>query len=158
MALELKKVNWWHEQVVDWMLANPDKTLKEAALVFDCTKEYMYMMTNSDAFKEYRKRRFTDHQELLSLGILEKAEGLTSMALDELAEKVSEGNLSPKMLLDVVKVGFEAAGVNGKFVPSPTNQTNIFISTPKEVLIQAREKAARLKEEEEVIEGEIRDS
>src|SRR5690606_26792995 len=61
-GMQLKTVNWWHQQLADWMFLNPDKPLKDAARIFGTSVNYLYLVKNSDAFKVYwsERRRLRD--------------------------------------------------------------------------------------------------
>ena len=51
-SVQIKKLGWWHTAIMEWMLANPDKTLRECAENFDVTQPWLSSVINSDLFQE----------------------------------------------------------------------------------------------------------
>lgn len=76
-----KNLAWWHEALADWMLNNPDKPMKDAAVAFNVTPTYIYMLKNSDTFQAYWKRR----RERVEAGVEQTAEEIGGTIRDKLA-------------------------------------------------------------------------
>lgn len=96
MSQKLRTVSWWHEQLVDWMLLNPDKPLKDAARVFDVSVNYIYLLKNSDTFKAYWLHRRAKREETLDdkmpeiFGSLQdKLATVADMSLDQILAQLS---------------------------------------------------------------------
>lgn len=57
------RFHWWYESAIDWMLANPQGTLRECAKAMGCSENWFYTVAASDAFKaryEERRRELTN--------------------------------------------------------------------------------------------------
>jgi len=115
MTIEPAKMNWWYESVSDWLLQNPDKTLKDAALEFKVTPSWIYVLTKSRPFIEYHEARRTQHNLLVSVGVIDKAGAIADMALDHLAQKmVDVGDTLPvKALTEVADTMLARIGYGG---------------------------------------------
>lgn len=99
-----KTINWWHQQLADWMLLNPDKSIKDAAPVFNCNVNYLYMIKNSDAFTVYWDTRRAAREERVdvnaieSLGSLQtKLATVADIALDQMLEQLEQNELGNKV-------------------------------------------------------------
>jgi hypothetical protein len=150
--VEVKKISWWHERLADWMIINPAKTLRDAAVEFDCTPTWIYTLKNSDTFREYWLRRSHDASDGNSANsLLAKTGALAEIALDRLIEKidrppVGEGIQAP-FLLEVANTALAKLGYGSKPAAAsaggPSVQINVGIVSP-EKLAAAREKMKQL--------------
>ncbi len=135
MTIQPAKLNWWYESVADWMLANPDKTLKDCALVFDVTPTWVYTLTKSRPFIDYLDSRRQVYNTLLATGIVEKYTAVAEIAIDHLAERLVETGpaLSAKTLSEIADTTMARLGYGGNKggAPNapgqPAQVTNIFI-------------------------------
>lgn len=163
MSIEVKKISWWHEQLVDWMLLNPDKRLKDAAVVFGVTEQYIYMLKNSDTFKEYWARRRATREGKLDDGapqllgsLQEKLSTLAEMSLDQMLEQIElnspanragHSNIAHDELRDTAEMALKRLGygapavANGPAQPG-TPQVNVTINA--NLIAEAREKMKQL--------------
>lgn len=136
------KMNWWYESVSDWLIQNPEKTLKDCAATFNATPQWIYILTKATAFREYHEGRRADHNYLVSVGVIDKAEAVADMALDHLATKMAEqGELLPvKTLTEVADTMLSRMGYGGRGGPSNGGTTQGAISVHIDVglLNQAR--------------------
>lgn len=122
------KVSWWHESIVDWELQNPDRTMNECAEFFNTTPAWLSSIRNSDAFKSYRQYRMQIHQSGVSRSIIDKVEGLASLTLDVLQERVERERAAIALdsVLDTAKVALTALGFGGG--PKGGNPVNVQIN------------------------------
>ena len=135
MTIMPAKLNWWYESVADWMLSNPDKTLKDCAAVFDVTPTWIYTLTKSKPFIEALGERRDMQNTLLSVGIVEKYTAVAEIAIDHLAERLSDTgpSLSAKTLSQIADTTMARLGYGGNRggtvnpVNAPQQVTNIFI-------------------------------
>lgn len=146
--LQVQKVGWWHERLADWMLANPDKSLKDAAPVFNCTPTTIYLVHNSDAFREYWAKVSGAVSKGVADPIVEKCRAAAEMALDELMPKLSLPGTTPEMLLDTAntllqRLGYSAnAGGGGPAVQVNVNTVNpAALAAARERVLQITERA-----------------
>lgn len=151
-SAQVQKVGWWHERLADWMLANPELTLGDAAQHFQCSRSHLSIIKNSDAFRIYWATRSGDYSNALTersvdilVGIKEKTAAVTEMALDELARRLDTAGevMSMDHLLDISKMGHKALGYTAQAnQQSPTVNVNIATGLVSAAdLERAREKA-----------------
>lgn len=95
-SVQLKRgVNRWHEQLADWLIANPGRTQNEAARHFDVTAAWLSSVVNSDAFQDHYKRKAANHSEALLLGIREQTAGVAAQGLAELGRRMENPRAMP---------------------------------------------------------------
>jgi hypothetical protein len=149
---QIQKIGWWHERLADWMLANPQLTLGDAAKHFGCTRAWLSVVKNSDCFRIYWATRSGDYSEALVekstdmlMGIAEKTAGVTEMALDALAARLETTAevMTTDHLIDITQMGHKALGYAAKAnQQSPTVNVNISTGLVSAAdLERAREKA-----------------
>lgn len=146
MKQQVQKVNWWHQRLADWMLTNPDKNIKDAAIVFDCHLQTLYMIKNSDSFKLYFQQRSNELTEGMRGEMVatfcelpEKLGALADMTLDALSDRVATkgrdiGVQELNSLADMTlkRLGYGAAKAGD------TNVTVNNLSVPAEAVARAR--------------------
>lgn len=119
MTIQPQKQNWWYDSFIDWMLKNPDKTIKQAAAEFDVTPQWLYVLKNSDVFKRALEERRAKHSDMISTSVIEKVGALADMAVDHLIDKFAEAEVEGKPLpikfvKDTAEFALEALGYTGK--------------------------------------------
>lgn len=144
--LQVQKVGWWHERLADWMLANPDKSLKDAAPIFNCTVTTIYLIHNSDAFREHWAKVSGAVSKGIADPIVEKCRAAAEVALDELIPKLTLPGTTPEMLLDTAntllqRLGYSANANGG----GPAVQVNVNTVNPA-ALAAARERVLQITE------------
>lgn len=145
MTIEPRKMTWWYESIIDWMILNPEQSLKDCAYAFEVTPTWIYTLVNSDIFKERLAERREAHSNAISLGVVEKANALADMALDAAIEKFHEVSSDETMklstALNTADKAFELAGLKAKNLPgNPTFVQNNIIATEAATLAEARER------------------
>lgn len=129
-----------HRGVIDWMLSNPEKPLKEAQEATGFTPQYLYTLRKSDMFRAEYERRRAEIEAALHVEMVDKWSIVEEELLDKMITKL-KGPVSEKFLLD----GLNAV-VKRSEGPSATvqiNTNNTFLATPEQIR-QARERAAEL--------------
>lgn len=81
-SVQVKKVSWWHERLVDHMLAHPEQTLTQIAHHFKISLSWLSIVKNSDVFKDYWLARSEAHSAALVGNIKDKAFAAAEQALD----------------------------------------------------------------------------
>jgi hypothetical protein len=127
------KVNYWHEQLANYMLAHPTDTNAEIAKHFKVSKGYICILKNSDVFKSYYRQRADKFNDAAFSTVLDDVVGqtvaMTSMALDALNEKLehSANTMATSELLTIADTGLKRLGYGAtKFSGAPVNiQNNI---------------------------------
>lgn len=152
MTVHPQKENWWYASVVDWMLANPDKTKRDCAAAFNVTPQWIYVLSQSDVFKTLLAARRREHNQMVSGTIVEKLEGFTEMVLDTMTEKWVAADIANAITMgfakDTLDMTLSKLGYSGKGnSPAPQVQVNVLQATP-EVLEAARQRMSTLGQSE----------
>lgn len=87
-SAQIKNVGWWHERLADWLIANPHSTLAEAAAFFDCSRSWISIVKNSDAFKVFFAKRSAHASDAILVGIREKLASVAELALEEMENRL----------------------------------------------------------------------
>lgn len=153
----LKPVRWWHEAIVDDMIAHPTDTLKVRAARLNYSVPYLSIIINSDAFKALYEERRRDFTERLQNGISQKTAEAANKALDIVLETLEKkrDKLPFEALSEFTDRTLERLGYGVKHnSPAPNVNVNVVAGqvTPEQ-LADAR-KALRAAEAGRVIEHE----
>lgn len=156
MAAGPKTLKWWYEQLADWMILNPSEPLKSAAAIFKVTPNYLYLIKNSDAFREYWEARRKRQEDKVSevhidrmIGVREKITSLADMALDNLMESLEEHQrgarvgapqLSHDALLETANMALQKLNYGVPALPSGGGNAQVNVTINSDLLANAREK------------------
>lgn len=141
--VELQNISHVHEAIMNWMLANPDKSLKQCAAEFGYTQAWLSTMIHSNLFQARLREKQEHVFSGLATNINEKLVAGANMGMEKLVEHLEKSE-DPKfiketttMMLD--KLGFGASLRTG--APAPGNvsnvQNNFYMASPAD-LAQAR--------------------
>ena len=111
----IKKVGYTHEAMINWMIENPDKFQKSAALYFGVTEGWLSKVVNSDAFRMQLSKRQEAVFTVIAAGIPEKLREATGVSLDRLTEKLRATG-DGTFILDAADTLLKASGF------APTSQ------------------------------------
>lgn len=141
-GVEIKKISYTHEAMINWLISNPDRYLKDAAAYFGVTQPWLSTIINSDIFQAKLKERQDAVFASVASGIPEKLRACADIALERLAEKLTVVD-DPELLLDASdkllgRMGYSPA--KASTVINNNTQVNTY-SVSSEVLAQARERA-----------------
>ncbi len=153
----IKKISWWHNAIIDWMIANPDAKLGECAQYFDVTAGWLSSIVNSDLFRAAFQERLEDHRAVLSTGIAEKIDGLTHLCLEEFEQRIQEerDRISNSELNNMTETVLKAAGYlnrsNGAITINPGDgptqiNNHVHITTLERAQEKYRESTQQLSE------------
>lgn len=139
-----QRVHWWHESVIDWLVLNPDKNLKDCARHFKKTPAWIYTLVNSDVFKAELAKRRQEYRSVLDMGLQEKLEALSAQAIETIEERLTQaGPLLPtKDLVSVANLALTKAGY-GTSSSAPSTVVNnqvVHLQIPPEKLEAARQR------------------
>jgi hypothetical protein len=95
---------------MQWLMVNPEKPLGDCALHFNVSQPWLSTIIHSDVFQAKYQKLLGDQYDERVLPLRDKLIGLSHLALDRLAEKVSLEN-DPKVLTDVVRSSTRALGM-----------------------------------------------
>lgn len=90
------KMMWWHDSIIDLMIANPSWTKRRIAQELKATPTFIYMITNSDIFlAKYEKRR-AEYERMIGTGLSAKITEVADKTLDRILKQISdEGKVIP---------------------------------------------------------------
>ncbi len=150
-SVQIKSVRPWHEQIVDWMLQNPHLTQGQCALYFDKTEAWLSSVINSDLFREYKSRRFTQHHENVSHSVIEHVSGLAGLSLEVLRERIQDerDDIPLGIVLDSATLMLKSMGYGPKptaAAPAATIHLNVN-GASAEVLAEARSTLRQIHED-----------
>ena len=149
-AYPLLKLNHRHDALVEWLIANPHRTLKDAAAVLDYSPATIYNVVGSDLFQaRYRERCEERGEVAIQLfenrirGIaglaLDKTEGLlTAQKLDPITGEMVD-DVDPRFVQDTTKTALQALGyLSNNREPDVSQHLHIHVGA--EELAEARER------------------
>lgn len=119
---QIKEVSWWHEAIIDWMLANPEKKLRDCAEHFNVTVSWLSVIKRSDCFRALWEERRAGYSHHVEQTLTDKLTTLSELSLDAQIEKIEV--MGPLMDLDDLrKVGKDAIAALG-YGKTPSVQIN----------------------------------
>jgi hypothetical protein len=129
MALTAGKLGAVHEQIVDYMVANPGARAPEVAEYFKYSPSYIYALTNNDLFKA----RLMERQALVSAHnarqVAAQLHQLAEVGLRKLLEKVNVEEKHSE-LRETVKLALQGTGhISPKGNGPVHSQTNVSAPT-----------------------------
>lgn len=154
-ATQLKNgVRAWHEELLEFTLANPRASLQEASLFFNVSISWISIVKNTDAFRELWAKRRGEHFSRVSATVSERVTALAEITVDKLTQKVElDPDVSIAQLKEVGDLALKALGfgvskgnLNIHTGPQQTNNTFLI---DKDTLAAARAAKARLTRESE---------
>ena len=125
-TIQVKKVRYTTDAVIDEILVNPAISQGELAERFGYTQAWMSIIINSDAFKNRlaeRKGQLVDPQ--ITASVEERLEALGKASLDRLLDRVhSTVPLKPLELVAMAKLG---VGNRADKPVQPQTQNNLYV-------------------------------
>lgn len=156
--VQLKNLAPRHEEIVNWLLTNPEKSLLECARTYHVTQAWLSCIVHSDIFQARYQKLLGQDRDVRILPLREKILGLANAAVDSLTTQ--QPFMDPEMNLDLAGKMLKAAGYGA---PKPAgftvNAQNVaFVSAVSaEDLEQARQNhrefQRRLADESMVVES-----
>ena len=144
-----KPVRWWHEAIIDDMLAFPLSSNKERALRLGYGEPYLSTIINSDMFKAAYASRREAFNERLDASITGKIAKAANLALDVTIESLEQkrGRIPFKDLVESTDSLLSRLGYGGSAAAGAATQVNVNVNaaprvTP-ELLSEAREALRR---------------
>lgn len=139
----ISKINWWHEQISDWMLLYPDKNLSDCADYFGVTQSWLSSVRNSDLFKEFHRLRMEQHRAEVSGTVIERAEGVAKLSLEVLHERIEKErqDIGLGIVKDTAAMALQALGYSSRSGNGPASDVNVNVNVvSSDVLERARNK------------------
>ena len=122
----LAKISYSHADMIDYIIAHPGCGLKELAGRYGYTIGWISNIQASDAWKSaMAKRRSEMVDPLLHATIAERFEGITSLSLERLREKLEAPQVSDLVVLKAVELGAKALSLGGHAPPVAPAQDHL---------------------------------
>jgi hypothetical protein len=159
-GLRGRRLRPWHEEMIDYMLANPRATQGEIAKYYGKTESWVSLVINSDMFKSAYKQRRAEVRERVDEEISDRLGSIAVKSLKVLEEKLDNtAKLSVKDTAQIAdttltRLGY---GVAKEQVPVNGQPVTVNVNVERSVIHEARNKlrsdqAQRLAEPVKVIE------
>ncbi len=85
-----KRFNWWYSAIIDWMVANPGRRLRDCAEHFDKSQAWLSTVINSDMFKAQLAARKESFQQVHDFGLIEKQTEVANLGFDILIDAMKK--------------------------------------------------------------------
>ncbi|HSW65396.1 MAG TPA: hypothetical protein VLH56_19115 [Dissulfurispiraceae bacterium] len=128
---------------MDWLVLNPDRTLKECAQYFGYTPAWLSQIIHSDMFQALYRERSNAAGEIATHTIAAELGGLTHAVIAKSLEKIENNQASERFLGQVLDTTLDALGYGAK----PTGNPGIInVQVNAQTILESQERAARLRE------------
>ena len=85
---QLKRLETWHHRLIDWMLANPERSGREAATHFSVSPVWISIVKHSPVFRAEFERRREMISQAVTADLVGRATALAELSLDTLNERI----------------------------------------------------------------------
>lgn len=119
---QVKKVSFTHEALIQWMLENPSRHLRDAAEYFGYTQSWLSTIIHSDAFKQQLIKRQNQVAFQVAADIPSRLRGAAHVALEGLTRQL-ETTEDPEFLLDATDKLLRNMGYGPASSRNPGGQT-----------------------------------
>jgi hypothetical protein len=130
-AISIQSISFTHEALINWMIANPERKLRDCAAYFGYTQAWLSCIIHSDIFQAKLAERQNEVFTLVAQDIPDKLRGCADIALEKLAIKLEETE-DAKYVLDAAdkllsKMGYGPATARNPAPSATLTQNNTFI-------------------------------
>ena len=119
----LQKLNHTHEQMLNWLLLNPDKSLREMADFFGYTQAWVSSIIHSDIFKAALKDRQIQVAALVGASIPEKLRRAADIGVEKLTAQIEKSE-NPDFILDATDKLLHRLGYAPQSARAPGGMVN----------------------------------
>ena len=127
---EIKRVNYTHDALIDYIIANPASTQRNMAALFGYTEAWISQVMSSDSFKvrlAARKKECVD--PILIHSVEERLGGVVDQSLAIIAEKL-EATRNVNVALRALDISSRALGYGARDRTSVNVQANFVVALP----------------------------
>lgn len=143
-AIPPKEMSYRHEGVLNWLIMNPHRPLKDCAAELGYTLSWVSVLINSDMFQtQYRKRCEEMGVEAIH-SIASKLSQVGALALDVTIQRLHAGAVSEKFLAEITRDTLDRLSFVPKQAKEPEQHLHIHVDG--DVLRDARERARTTKD------------
>lgn len=125
--VQRKRMLWWYSSIIDWMIANPGKTLTECAKHHNRSISTISVIVNSDAFKAALAQRKAQFQQTHDLGIIQKTTQIAHASLDSILDTLNTKK-DKVPLPDLTKLADTALARLGYGVPQAPQSPGVTVN------------------------------
>ncbi len=136
---QIQTLNHRHEQIINWLLANPDKTLGDCAKFFNYTQAWLSQVIHSDMFQMEYQARARELGGLVVHTLNNELTALASEAIQASRERIRTGGASERFIADTTKNVLERLGYGSPKVGNEKVQVNVLVSGAE--IMAARQRA-----------------
>jgi hypothetical protein len=149
---QIKAMRPRHEAILNWIVANPERSMGECAAEFGVSRSWLSIIVNSQAFRDRMAERQEDVFTEVVVPLRDKMAGVAHRAYERLSEKVEvEGDT--KTLLEIAdktahRLGYAPTrGPEPSQAPIAVQQNNYYVS--QDALARARGRMIELSKEKD---------
>jgi len=88
--MAIKRISFTHEALVNWLVENPERSLRDCAEYFGYTQSWLSQIIHSDIFQARLGARQDAVFAQVAQDIPAKLRGITDVALEKLGRKIEE--------------------------------------------------------------------
>ena len=139
-----RKFHFWYDHVIDWMLANPGRSVAECASTVKRSASTLYIVTNSDIFRTRFAQRRAEINSQMADEISDAVTGVALSGMRELQKRITEnpakiptGLLSEVAGSALTRLGYGVAPVG---TPGNNTQVNVNVQVAPSILREAQER------------------
>jgi len=134
-SAQIQKISHKHSMIMNWMVLNPDKPLRQCADHFGVSQAWLSTVIHSDVFQAEFQEKLQNIHNHCAMSIPEKLKVVADIALDRLAEKIADSE-DPEYILDAAdkalhRMGYAPASARNGFGANQgglqVNQQNVFL-------------------------------
>lgn len=133
----------WHHSLVDFLIANPGSTYKDAAYFLGRTPQAVYLTTKTDSFRALYSERRRELSEVIKKTTAQSLQRITKRSLQELERRLDDQEFRENMghghLLDTAELALKATGFIGASKNTPPVEVNVGVQVQAAVLAEAKE-------------------
>ena len=118
----LGKLRYTHDEMINVLIARPEVSQNELALIFGYSVGWMSIIINSDAFKaRLAERRGELVDPMILSSVKDRLEGVASLSLAVLAEKLAmpAHQVPDQLALQAAQISTKAMGYGAKVESTP---------------------------------------
>ena len=117
---KLDKIKYTHEDMIDFIIANPGIGLAGIAARYGYTIGWISNIMASDAWKaRMAERRGELVDPVLTATITERMNGMVNLSMVRLMEKLEQPQCSDNVALKAFELGAKGLGIGGNAAPQP---------------------------------------
>lgn len=133
-SAQIQRVSHKHNMIMNWLVLNPDRSLRECADHFGVTQPWLSTVIHSDVFQAEFQQKLQNIHVRCAESIPEKLRAVADIALEKLADKVAQSE-DPEFILDAAdkalhRMGYAPASARNGYGAGQgvqVNQQNVFM-------------------------------